>query len=215
MRLCFFGTSLNFFPTVVTGVVYPWAIESNLMNSPREMSRSGETLIPLFITQARTRVSIADRHGLEARSRARIVIPELIGAPTILVVLGTVVVVDATEDEIDHPPSPPPPHHHVPPLVIPVPVVPVLVVPVLVVPVPVVPVQVVPVPVVPVPVVPVPVVPVPVVPVPLPPHPGITIGVPTILISSIQTKSLLSLRFSRIRRANHGASAASAGSMIE
>ena len=193
MRLCFFGTSLNFFLTIVTGVVYPWTIESNLMNSPREMSRSGETLIPLFITRARTRVSIASRHELEARSRARIMIPELLGAATILVVLGTVDAADATEDEIDHPP--PPPHHHVPPLVIPVPVVPV--------------------PVVPVPVVPVPVVPVPVVPVPLPPHSGITIGVPTILISSIQTKSLLSLRFSRIRRANHGASAASAGSEIE
>ena len=213
MRLCFLGTSLNFFPTVLTGVVYPWAIESNLMNSPREMSRSGVILILLFITQARTRVSIASRHGLEARSRARIVIPELLGAATILVVLVTVDAADATEDEIDHPPPPPPPPphpHHVPPLVIPVPVVPVPVVPVPVVPVPVVPV-----PVVPVPVVPVPVLPVPVVPVPLPPHPGITIGVPTILISSIQTKSLLSLRFSRIRRANHGASAASAGSEIE
>ena len=168
MRLCFFGTSLNFFPTVVTGVVYPWAIESNLMNSPREMSRSGETLIPLFITQARTRVSIADRHGLEARSRARIVIPELvrIGVTNRVVLVGAVGVVGVAEDakEEDPPPllqppllqppllqpsphpPPPPHHHHVPPLVIPVPVVPVPVVPVPVVPVPVVPVPVVPVP---------------------------------------------------------------------
>ncbi len=52
---------------------------------------------------------------------------------------------------------------------------------------------------------PVPVIPVPVLHVP-------DIGEPTSLISSIQTKSLLSPRFSRIRRANSGASAASAGS---
>lgn len=44
--------------------------------------------------------------------------------------------------------------------------------------------------------------------------PGVTtvIGDPTSLTSSIQTKSLLSPRPSRIRRANPGASAASVGS---
>jgi hypothetical protein len=124
-----------------------------------------------------------------------IVIPELLkrGNITVPVLIGRGVVEDATNE--DPPPPPPPP---------PLGVTMTLVLPVLV-----------PVPVFPVPVFPVPVVPVPVVPVPLPPHPDVTIGVPTILISSIQTKSLLSPRSSRIRRANHGASAASAGSERE